>query len=115
MEQDRAGIEGRGQHSTSDTGTATVDPVAEELSALARDLEEHDDPDTMLAAIVAAAVNMIPGADGGSISVVHGRRRVQSEAPTDELPRRVDAISEEVQQGPCLDAVYVQQTVGSPT
>jgi GAF domain-containing protein len=108
---DRPGTGGRGQHSTSDTGTATVDEVAESLSALARDLEEHDDPDAMLAAIVAAAVVMIPGAEEGSITVVLGRRRVTSEAPTGELPRRVDALQEEVQQGPCLDAAYRQQTV----
>ena len=85
--------------------------LAEELSALARELEDHDDPDAMLAAIVAAAGAMIPGAEEGSISVVLGRRRVHSQAPTGDLPRQVDAIQEEVQQGPCLDAIYQQQTV----
>ena len=42
MERDRTGTGGRGQHSTSDTGTATVDELAETLSALARDLEAKD-------------------------------------------------------------------------
>src|SRR5829696_9346281 len=65
----------------------------------------------MLAAIVAAAVAMIPGVEEGSISVVLGRRQVGSQAPTGELPAQVDAIQEETQQGPCLDAAYVQQTV----
>lgn len=114
MTQNRADTGGRGQHSNSDTGTAAVDLIAETLAALARDLEEHDDPDTMLAAIVSAAVAMVPGTDEGSISVVLGRRRVMSEAPTSDLPRLVDAVQEEVQQGPCLDAVYEQQTVRIP-
>ena len=33
------------------------------------------------------------------------------QAPTGELPARVDAIQEETQQGPCLDAAYKHQTV----
>ena len=102
---------GRGQPSVADTGTADVEVLAEELSALARDLDQQDDPDAMLAAIVSAAVSMITGVEEGSISVVFGRRRVTSQAPTGELPLQVDAIQEETQQGPCLDAAYEQQTV----
>ena len=95
----------------SNTKTAAADLLAESLSALARDLEHNDSAETVLAAIVAAAVTMVPGAEGGSISVVAARRRVTSEAPTSELAAQVDAIQNEVQQGPCLDAAYEQQTV----
>ena len=102
---------GRGQPSTSDTGTAVADLLAEGMSGLARDLDEQDDPDAMLAAIVAAAVAMIPGVEEGSISVVRARQQVTSQAATGELPVQVDAIQEETQQGPCLDAAYEQQTV----
>ena len=105
---------GRGQHSTSDTGTAAVDVIAQTLADLARELEEHDDPDTILRAIVAAAVAIIPGTDEGSISVVLGRRRIISEAPTSDFPRQIDALQEECQQGPCLDAAYQHQTVRIP-
>lgn len=65
----------------------------------------------MLAAVIAATVNMVPGAEEGSISVVTARRSVTSEAPTSDLPVQVDALQEETQQGPCLDAVFEQQTV----
>ena len=102
---------GRGQGSTSNTGTAGGEVLAESLVVLARELEQHDDPETMLAAIVAAAVAMVPGVEEGSISAVIGRRQVSSVAPTSELPHQVDAIQTEVQQGPCLDALYEQQTV----
>jgi hypothetical protein len=109
--QDRVDTGGQGQHSTSDTGTAAVDEIAETLATLARELEEHDELDTVLAAIVAAAVAIIPGTEEGSISVVLGRRHITSEAPTSDFPRQVDAIQEEVHQGPCLDAAYQHQTV----
>ena len=111
MDDHRPSTGGRGQPSTSDTGTADAELLAEGLSALARDLDQQDDPDAMLAAIVAAAVAMIPGVEEGSISVVLARRQVSSQAPTGELPVQVDAIQEETQQGPCLDAAYQHQTV----
>jgi hypothetical protein len=104
-------VGGRGQPSTSDTGTADAKLLAEGLGALARELEAEDDPDALLAAIVAAAVDMVPGAEEGSISVVAARRHVTSHAPTGDMPVQVDAIQEEVGQGPCLDAAYEQQTV----
>ena len=54
----------------------------------AREVDEHDDPDTMLAAIVAAAVMIIPGTDEGSIGVVLGRRRIISEASMSDSPAK---------------------------
>jgi GAF domain-containing protein len=111
VDEHHPGTGSQGQPSTFDTGTADVDLLAEGLSALARDLDQQDDPDAMLAAIVAAAVAMIPGVEEGSISVVLARRQVGSQAATGELPAQVDAIQEETQQGPCMDAAYQQQTV----
>ena len=103
--------ETRGRPSSADTGTARSDELAESLGALARDLEEQDDPGEMLKQIVLAAVSLVPGAEEGSISVVAARRQVGSQAPTSELPVQVDALQEETGQGPCLDAVFEQQTV----
>lgn len=111
MVDEGAGSGGRRQPSTSDTGTAELDVLAESLSALARDLERTDDADAMLTAVVAAAVAMIPGAEDGSISTVAARRRITSSAHTGDLPVQVDAIQEDVRQGPCLDAINQQQTV----
>ncbi len=94
---------GKGQPSSANTGAADPNQLAEDFSELARSLEEHDDPDVLLAEIVAAAVAMVPGADEGSISVVTGRSAVGSQAPTGDLPVQVDALQEETGQGPCLD------------
>lgn len=105
----------RGEPSTEDHGTAKAeDELAQQLSRFARSLEAEDDPDKMLDEVVAAAVRLVPGADEGSISVVVGRKSTESQHPSGELPRRVDAVQTEVGEGPCLDAVFEQQTVRVP-
>ena len=110
MEQDRPSS--RGKASAQDTGTsAGQDELAVSFSELARALQQPDDPDRTLGAIVQAAVQLIPGVDEASISAVLGRRRVTSQAPSGDLARAVDALQDELGQGPCLDAVYEQETV----
>lgn len=81
------------------------------FSAFARTVQQQDDPGSTLVEIVRAAVELVPGCDEGSISVVLGRRRVTSQAPPGDLPRVVDALQEKLGQGPCLDAAYEQETV----
>jgi len=94
-----------------DQGTAVVNELAGELGRLSRLLEGEDDTDTMLDELVAEAVRLIPGVQEGSLSVVTARTRVHSEHPTSELASRVDELQTETGQGPCLDAIYKQQTV----
>ncbi|MDO8308038.1 MAG: GAF and ANTAR domain-containing protein [Actinomycetota bacterium] len=77
---------------------------------MARSLESQDGPHLTLVEIVAAAVEMIPGCDEGSISIVVGKS-VSPDAASGELPRVVDTIQTEVGQGPCLDAVRLATTV----
>lgn len=92
-------------------GSGGGDDLAVRLSESAREMQHHDDPDETLRAVVAAAVALIPGADEGSISVISGRQQVQSEAASSELARTVDALQQELGEGPCLDAVYEQESV----
>ena len=111
MSDIRSRTGGKGQPSTANTGTADLNQLAEDFGDLARTLEEHDDPDVLLAEIVAAAVAMVPGADEGSVSVVTARSVVGSQAPTGDLPVQVDALQQVTGQGPCLDAAFEQLTV----
>ncbi|MDQ3901507.1 MAG: GAF and ANTAR domain-containing protein, partial [Actinomycetota bacterium] len=64
-----------------------------------------------LRGIVAAAVDTVPGAQYAGLSEVQARREINTPASTDELVRVVDAVQYETGQGPCLDAIYLQQTV----
>jgi len=100
-----------GEPSAEDEGTADINELAQEFGDLARSLQSEDDTDAMLEDVVASAVRLVPGAEEGSLSVVTDRRHVDSQHPSSELPRRVDELQTETGQGPCLDAVYEQQTV----
>jgi transcriptional regulator with GAF, ATPase, and Fis domain len=115
MTESQAHDSEQGQPSAEDRGTATgQEDLAHQLSELARNLQAEDDVDAILDEVVRAAVRLVPGTDEGSISVVTGRRDITSQSPSSELPEQVDAVQGEVGQGPCLDAVYEQETVRVP-
>jgi GAF domain-containing protein len=116
MEDNRTSADSeQGGPSTENTGTTTgADSLAGQLSELARHLQQEQSSASLLGEIVHAAVELIPGTDAGSITMVTERRHVSSEAASSELAERVDALQEETGQGPCLDAVYQEQTVRVP-
>lgn len=104
----------RGEPSAHDTGTSQGrDQLATVFAEFARSAQHQADPHLTLVEIVRAAVELVPGCDEGSISVVLGRRAVTSEAASSELPRVVDALQEKF-GGPCLDSAYEEQTVRVP-
>lgn len=106
---------GRGQPSTSATGTSDgQDGLAAQFSEFARTVQQQQDPHETLVEIVRAAVELVPGCDEASISVVLGRRRVTSEAPSSELPRIVDELQEKLGEGPCMTTAYEHLTVRAP-
>ena len=88
--------------------------LAAQFSEFARSVQQQQDPHETLVEIVRAAVELVPGCDEGSISVVLGRRRVTSDAASGELPRLVDALQEGLGEGPCLDSAYEHETVRVP-
>ncbi|MBG6182515.1 transcriptional regulator with GAF, ATPase, and Fis domain [Arthrobacter sp. CAN_A214] len=106
---------GQGEPSVQDHGLFSPrDALALQLGELARDLQKETDPDGILQKIVGAAINLIPGVEEGSISAVKGRRQVLSRAPSSQTAARLDVLQNEANEGPCLDAIYEQQTVRVP-
>lgn len=87
------------------------DELAGAFADFARSAHQAEDPSATLVAIVRAAVELIPGCDDGSISVVLGRQTVSSQAASSGLASAVDRIQESTGQGPCLDAAYEHETV----
>jgi GAF domain-containing protein len=82
------------------------------MGQVARSLqEEHGDVEGTLQAITRAAVGSVPGAEECGISLVIAGRRVESRAPTGDLPRQADQLQERLREGPCLDAISQQATV----
>jgi GAF domain-containing protein len=102
----------RGQPSAQDTGTTIAsDELARRLAEAARGLQQQLDPQQVLDRVVGLAVAMVPGADEATITMVRARRHVYSAAATGELARWFDVLQEETGEGPCLDAMWKQQTV----
>lgn len=85
--------------------------LAHVLAAFARDVQREQAPSAVLRTVVAGALRIVPGAQEGSVSLVTGRRRVSAEAASGRLPAVVDALQEEVGEGPCLETAFEQHTV----
>jgi GAF domain-containing protein len=90
------------------------DDLAGRLSDLARSLQDENTLDETLQAIVHAAVGTVPGAQYAALSVVEHRRAIYTRAGTAELVFKVDQVQYDTGEGPCLSAVYKQQTVRVP-
>jgi transcriptional regulator with GAF, ATPase, and Fis domain len=102
----------RGQPSTQDTGTtAALDDLARRLAEAARGMQRQLDPQQVLDRVVSLAVTMVPGAEEATITMVRARRHVYSAAATGDLARWFDSLQNETGDGPCLDAMWKQQTV----
>ncbi len=92
----------------------TSEDLAHALAGFARQVQRQDDRSQVLATVVHCGTRTVPGAQEGSISLVVGRRRVLSQAASSRLPELVDAVQEEVGQGPCLETAFEQHTVHVP-
>jgi transcriptional regulator with GAF, ATPase, and Fis domain len=90
------------------------DALAHALAAFARDVQRQPQREAVLRTVVAAALRTVPGAQEGSVTLVVGRRRVLAQAASSRLPLEVDALQEEVGEGPCLETAWEQHTVLVP-
>lgn len=97
-----------------DAEPISADALAIRLGDIARELQNKEDPDSMLSGIVHAALELVPHAAEASVSLVTGNRMIDSRAASSDLPRRVDALQSETGQGPCLEASYEKRVVSVP-
>jgi len=85
--------------------------LADELSDLARGLYHADAPDDVLREAVQAAIDLVPGAEAGSVTALVGGKHVEHKAESSTLPARVDSVMSELDQGPCLDALLLRRII----
>lgn len=85
----------------------TIPPEAiAHFAALAERVYAADSLDASLEQICAIALDLIPGADRASISVLVARgEHMRTIAATDDRARLVDELQNSVGEGPCLDAL----------
>jgi GAF domain-containing protein len=81
----------------------------ERLAAIARELlNEPDMQRTLQRAVDAAAENL--GGVWASVSLVRRRREVETPARSDDRAARADQLQYDLEEGPCLDAIWEQET-----
>jgi transcriptional regulator with GAF, ATPase, and Fis domain len=78
--------------------------LAEAFGEIARTLLSEDDLQPTLEKIVAVAIEVVDACEHAGITLIE-RRKVSSPVRSDEIPRIVDRLQEETDQGPCLDAI----------
>jgi transcriptional regulator with GAF, ATPase, and Fis domain len=85
-----------------------------QLSAAARALQAETSTQRTLERCVALATELIDGCDYAGISLVRRKAPIETPAATDPLVLRGDELQYSLQEGPCLDAIWDQETVHSP-
>ncbi|MCA1676142.1 MAG: GAF and ANTAR domain-containing protein [Actinobacteria bacterium] len=78
--------------------------LAETFAEVARALLEEHDVDSTLDRISELAVKTVDACEAAGISIAEGRQ-ISSRSTTNDLPRIIDEIQSETQQGPCVDAI----------
>ncbi|SDC23393.1 GAF domain-containing protein [Geodermatophilus telluris] len=82
----------------------------ERLAAVARELlNEPDEQHTLQRVVDAAAATLGPQV-WASVSLVRQRREVDTPATSDDRAARADELQYELTEGPCLDAIWEQET-----
>jgi GAF domain-containing protein len=83
--------------------------VLERLAAVARALDTGSVHDT-LQRIVETAVEVIPGCEHAGVTTTQARR-VTTPAASDAVALRLDALQVEIGEGPCIDAITVDEVI----
>jgi putative methionine-R-sulfoxide reductase with GAF domain len=114
-------------HRLDGVGLRLIDPVTQEypramgdggdridlarsLAEVARVLKAEDDVDATLTKLVHLAVETLDACEHAGISLIRSRR-VSSGPRTDEVPAIIDDLQNEVDDGPCAEAIRKHETV----
>jgi transcriptional regulator with GAF, ATPase, and Fis domain len=85
--------------------------LSERLAEVARELQSQNAVATTAEQLVQHAIEWAGHDSSAGISLAHRRRRVESVAPSDEIARKGDQYQEQLQEGPCLDAIWEHSQV----
>jgi len=92
------------QKEPPELGRGRLVDVAQALSDVARSLDAEPDLQHVVAGIVAAVTDTVPGAEAAGVSLREGRI-LRTVAATSDLVERLNAIEHELDEGPCVQAV----------
>lgn len=80
---------------------------AEAFARISQQLLSQPEADHTLQEVVDLAVESIDGCDYAGITMRHGGHKVDTPAASDPLVNQLDGWQYELHEGPCLDAVFV--------
>jgi GAF domain-containing protein len=83
---------------------------SELAASVARELSGEPDVEHTLQRAVDLAAQHLDGETYVSVSLVLKRRRVETPASSDSRAARADALQYELEEGPCLDAIFEHET-----
>jgi GAF domain-containing protein len=85
------------------------------MAAAARDLQEQDNPEHTYTTATSLAVDNVDGCQGAGLIIVHRRKEIEMLAATHDDVRTCDRLQQELSEGPCLDAMWEETTITSPS
>ncbi|WP_426245389.1 GAF and ANTAR domain-containing protein [Nocardioides sp. LHG3406-4] len=88
--------------------------ILERMSAAARELQDQHDPLATVKSAVELLVQNVKGCDSASISLVYGKRRVETPAASDDLAAMGDRLQADLHEGPALDTLWDEDSVYVP-
>jgi transcriptional regulator with GAF, ATPase, and Fis domain len=88
-----------------------MEGLAVGLAQMSRDLLTQRSVQDTLDRIVAHARDLVEGCHHAGILLLHGRKRVETAAVSDELVRHSDQLQAELGEGPCFDAAFEKQQI----
>jgi transcriptional regulator with GAF, ATPase, and Fis domain len=88
--------------------------LSERMTAAARELQNQHDPAATVKSAVSLLVQNVQGCDAASISLVHGKQRVETAVSSDELAATADRLQEQLGEGPCFDTLWHEESVYVP-
>jgi GAF domain-containing protein len=92
--------------------TAVADAPTAAMARVARTLQgEHNSIEETLQAVIAAAVDVVPGAGSAGVTLAAGRKTPETWVASDDLARRIEALQAQAAQGPGLEASREQRSV----
>jgi len=88
--------------------------LAARIAAAAREMRGDADVAETLNTAVELAAELVDGCDQAAVSIVTAKQHIDTPAATSDLAVRGDQLQSEVQEGPCLDAVWKHGLIYSP-
>jgi transcriptional regulator with GAF, ATPase, and Fis domain len=87
--------------------------VAETFALMARALMAEDDPVVIMEKIVDVAISAIEACEHAGIELVE-KRRIRPVAPSSEVAAELAELQNEVDEGPCLSAIWDHEVFYAP-